>query len=63
MEPLEQFQLSLAKSIPGLRGYKFVQIERPHLFTMGDDNKICQNIFTTFKNLLLNYWAYFIIYI
>ena len=28
---------SLAKSIPGWRGFKFVQMDRPHLFTMEDN--------------------------
>ena len=37
-----QFQLNLAKSIPGLRGFTFVQMERPHLFTMEDNNKIAR---------------------
>ena len=42
IEPQGQFQPNLAKSIPGGRGYKFVQMERSHLLTMGDDNKIAK---------------------
>ena len=41
----------LSKNHPWLKSIEFVQMERPHLFTLGDNS-----IF------LLNYWASFIIY-
>ena len=40
IETLGQFQPNLAKRIPGWKGFKFVQMERPHPFTTGDDNKV-----------------------
>ena len=41
-EPLGQFQPNLAKSIFGLSGFEFVQMERPHLFKLGNKNKIAK---------------------
>ena len=41
-EPLSQFQPNLAQIILGWRGFKVVQMERPHLFTLGDNNKIAK---------------------
>ena len=39
-------------------------MERPHLFTLGDNNKIAKVLLQNLKKIvLLNYWASFIIYI
>ena len=51
-DPLGQFLPNLAKSIPGWTGFKFVQLERPHLFTTGDNIKKCKKTFTKFIELL-----------
>ena len=58
IEPLGHFQKNLAKNIPGWRGFKFVQMEKSTLFLQREINGEIR-----FKNLCLNYWANFIIYI
>ena len=42
IEPLGRFQPNLGKSILGERGFTFVQMEMPHLLTLGDYSKIAK---------------------
>ena len=53
IEPLGQFQQNLAKIILGWRGFRIVQMERPHLFTSGD-NRSGYSVHSR-KNLLLTF--------
>ena len=62
-EPLRQFPPNLAK-ISWRRGFKFVEVERPRLFTSGDNSQTAKvhTLKKFMKNLLLNYWTNFIIH-
>ena len=42
IEPLGQFQPNIAKNIRRYRRFEFDQMERPYLFTLGDNNKIAK---------------------
>ena len=57
IQPSGQFQPNFAKSIPGKRGFQFVQTERSHLFTLGNNNKIAKVHSRNLK--IFSYWANF----
>ena len=49
--PLGQFQPNLAQSIRWYRRFEFDQMERPYLFTLGDNNKIAKVLSRNLKIL------------
>ena len=58
-EPLGQFQLNLAQSILGWRGFKFVHMKGPP-FSRKDNYEIVKIHWRNLKNLLLqNHWVNF----